>query len=126
MLCAPNGSPSDTAVYGYLYNWYAVDDTRGLCPAGWEVPSLFDWQSVIDYPADELWNTGTNSTEFSALTAGYRDLSGYNGFGSSGVWWSSEENSFDPTSSYAFSITGTAVTIAPRNKHEGVSVRCIK
>ena len=25
--------------YGRLYNWYAVNDDRGLCPEGWHVPS---------------------------------------------------------------------------------------
>ena len=29
--------------YGRLYNWYAVDDERGLCPAGWHVPSESEW-----------------------------------------------------------------------------------
>ena len=34
--------------YGRLYNWYAVDDTRGLCPSGWHVPTdesgwLWSW-----------------------------------------------------------------------------------
>ena len=26
-------------VYGRLYNWFAVDDARGLCPSGWNVPT---------------------------------------------------------------------------------------
>lgn len=29
--------------YGKLYNWYAVNDERGLAPEGWRVPSLNDW-----------------------------------------------------------------------------------
>ena len=35
--------------YGALYNWYAVDDSRGLCPAGWSVPSYDDWNQLVDY-----------------------------------------------------------------------------
>lgn len=31
---------------GYLYNWYAVDDSRGLCPSGWHVPTEGDWQTL--------------------------------------------------------------------------------
>ena len=29
--------------YGRLYNWYAVDDARGLCPSGWHVPTDGEW-----------------------------------------------------------------------------------
>ncbi len=35
--------------YGKLYNWYAVDDARGLCPEGWSVPSDVDWTQLVDY-----------------------------------------------------------------------------
>ena len=35
--------------YGILYNWYAVDDSLGLCPSGWSVPSDTDWKILIDY-----------------------------------------------------------------------------
>jgi uncharacterized protein (TIGR02145 family)/uncharacterized repeat protein (TIGR02543 family) len=35
--------------YGKLYNWYAVSDPRGLCPAGWRVPTDYDWQQLADF-----------------------------------------------------------------------------
>ncbi len=35
--------------YGKLYNWYAVDDSRGLCPQGWSVPSDADWTALVNY-----------------------------------------------------------------------------
>lgn len=35
--------------YGLYYNWYAVDDERGLCPAGWRVASKADWDELVDY-----------------------------------------------------------------------------
>ncbi len=35
--------------YGLLYNWYAVDDPRGICPAGWHVPTNDDWTALTDY-----------------------------------------------------------------------------
>ena len=38
--------------YGKLYNWYALNDERGLCPAGWHVPSLEDWNDMVDYIID--------------------------------------------------------------------------
>ena len=35
---------SNAALYGRLYNGYAVLDERGLCPTGWHVASDEDWQ----------------------------------------------------------------------------------
>jgi uncharacterized protein (TIGR02145 family) len=31
------------AKYGKLYNWYAVNDSRGLAPAGWHIPTDEEW-----------------------------------------------------------------------------------
>ncbi|MDR4989371.1 MAG: FISUMP domain-containing protein, partial [Bacteroidales bacterium] len=43
-------SPEEmVAAYGKLYNWYAVDDSRGLCPEGWSVPSDADWTALVNY-----------------------------------------------------------------------------
>ena len=33
--------------FGYLYNWYAVNDSRKLCPAGWHVPTDAEWTIMI-------------------------------------------------------------------------------
>jgi uncharacterized protein (TIGR02145 family) len=33
--------------FGYLYNWYAVNDLRKLCPAGWHVPTDAEWTIMI-------------------------------------------------------------------------------
>ena len=50
-------------IFGALYNWYAVDDDRGLCPEGWKVPSFFDWFPLERYvdimEEDYLWIFGT-------------------------------------------------------------------
>ncbi len=35
--------------YGKLYNWYTVDDERGLCPAGWHVPGDEAWKQLEMY-----------------------------------------------------------------------------
>lgn len=36
-------------IYGKLYNWYAVDDSRGICPPGWHVPSEAEIIALTDY-----------------------------------------------------------------------------
>ena len=43
-----NSDAEVVAAYGKLYNWYAVDDSRGLCPEGWSVPSDADWTALVD------------------------------------------------------------------------------
>jgi len=32
-----------------LYNWYAVDDKRNIAPKGWHIPSVDEWQILVDY-----------------------------------------------------------------------------
>src|SRR5688500_11264876 len=37
---------NDTSIgrkYGRMYNWYAVNDQRGLCPEGWDIPTNDEW-----------------------------------------------------------------------------------
>ncbi|HCN24393.1 MAG TPA: hypothetical protein DIS65_03375, partial [Candidatus Marinimicrobia bacterium] len=86
-----NESNADT--YGYLYNWYAVDDDRGVCPASWHVPTDGEYTALSDYlggtsvaggklkectegscPESEYWyspNTGaTNESGFTGLPGG--------------------------------------------------------
>jgi uncharacterized protein (TIGR02145 family) len=87
----------------YLYNWYAVNDPRGLAPEGFHVPTDAEWTELIDFLGGEevagekmktsVWK-GTNSSGFSALPGG--DRNNYNGafysVGDYGGWWSSSAN----------------------------------
>jgi uncharacterized protein (TIGR02145 family) len=47
--CYYDNDPQKGDKYGKLYNWYAVADARGLCPAGWHAPSDDDWTVLTDY-----------------------------------------------------------------------------
>ena len=44
-----NNASSNNGTYGKLYNWYAVSDPRGLCPAGWHVPTDHDWNMLTKF-----------------------------------------------------------------------------
>jgi uncharacterized protein (TIGR02145 family) len=49
-----NSEEEVLAAYGALYNWYAVDDNRGLCPAGWHIPADEDWFRLAEYLGDDV------------------------------------------------------------------------
>jgi len=53
-------NPSNDALYGKLYNWYAVADSRGLCPTGWHVPTDNDWQKLVLFIDATAW--GNNNS----------------------------------------------------------------
>jgi len=51
------------STYGYLYNWYAVNDLRKLCPAGWHVPTDAEWTIMIQtLDPSQAVNSGNVST----------------------------------------------------------------
>ena len=91
--------------YGRLYNWYAVDDARGLCPSGWHVPTDGEWTVMTDHLGGESvaggqmktdygWysgGNGSNSSGFSGIPGGYREIYhlGFNNAGTTGAMWSS-------------------------------------
>jgi uncharacterized protein (TIGR02145 family) len=47
--CYYDNDPTNGAVYGKLYNWYAVVDKRGLAPIGWHVPSIKEYETLFRY-----------------------------------------------------------------------------
>jgi len=48
-FCYYNNDESNADMYGALYNWYAVNDPRGLAPEGWRVPTNDDWKELELY-----------------------------------------------------------------------------
>jgi len=44
--CYYNNNADNAAVYGCLYNWYAVVDSCGLAPAGWHVSTDEEWKQL--------------------------------------------------------------------------------
>ena len=140
--------------YGRLYNWYAVNDPRGLAPAGWHIPSDAEWTILSNYLGQEgvaggnlkatgtveagtgLWrapNTGaSNSSGFTALP-GSKRLSDGNFYsvysiGYSGCWWSSTEALIPANRAYYREIYYGYALIGSGNDlyQAGLSVRCIR
>lgn len=95
--------------YGALYNWYAIENRKNLCPKGWHVPSKEEWTELVSILGGEnmagnklkisdttFWGSknteATNESGFSALPAGFRDYNGiYDLIGYSGIFWSSSK-----------------------------------
>ncbi len=131
--------------YGQLYNWYAVSDPRGLAPAGWHVPTLAEWQALIDcnggneLAGDRLkeagtahWNTdtGNNLSGFKALPGGRRISIPDEYLGIAAVFRTAEpteECSGVTTTPYYGTYDGDSRAITNcGNNNVGASVRCIK
>jgi uncharacterized protein (TIGR02145 family) len=141
--CNYNNNVTNDAVYGKLYIFYTTVDPRGLCPAGWHVPSDGEWTVLTDYlggtstaggklKATTGWNapnTGaTNESGFSGLPGGHRGANGagFINVGITGHWWSSTEaSSTDAWLCWLFHENDNAY----RNsfgKQNGFSVRCLR
>jgi len=138
--CYYNNDPKNGMKYGKLYNWYAVNDPRGLAPAGWAMPDDTDWAKLayylggIDMAGEKLkstsgWingNNGTNTTGFTGLPGGYRVENGtFLNLGSIGTWWSlTESKSLTAVDYYLVLSAGLGRSNSPRQR--GESVRCIR
>jgi uncharacterized protein (TIGR02145 family) len=138
--CYYNNDPANGTKYGKLYNWYAVNDPRGLAPAGWTMPSDADWTKLTYYSGGQGaagermkstagWsegNNGTNETGFIGLPAGYRVENGiFLNLGSIGIWWSSTESkSLTAIDHYLSMNSSLGKSSSP--KQRGESVRCLK
>lgn len=104
--CNYNNDTAIAAVYGRLYNWYVVNDIRGICPEGWHVPSSDEF-SDLDYmfggPLEsgkylkeagtshwEKPNDAINISLFSALPGGHRE-GGFSRLGLYAFFWNCNE-----------------------------------
>lgn len=47
--CYYQNNAQNGVIYGKLYNWYAVNDPRGLAPKGWHIPSKSEWKELISF-----------------------------------------------------------------------------
>ena len=141
-----NDSTTYAATYGKLYNWYAVNDSRGLAPEGWHIPTDFEWTILDDClggnnigaggPMKEIgtthWttpNTGaTNLSGFTGLPGGWRpNGGGFFNITNNGYWWSSTED-ISTTNGFHRNVyhSGDDLNRNANGKKSGLSVRCIR
>ncbi len=125
-----------------LYNWYAVNDPRGLAPTGWHVPTEPDLMILANYlgghkvaggkmKSTDGWRengNGTNESGFAGLPHGsYFDRTEFGGFGQYGWWWSSSTRKWgDPIPLLLSSNSDILDLTQGGAKTTGLSVRLVK
>ncbi len=143
--CDYENAASNSVVYGKLYNWYAVADSRNIAPTGWHVASDDEWTTLTTFlggvtvAGGKLKEKGTahwispnegatNETGFTALPAGYRMNDGeiFYHLSSHAYFWSfTEDNGSDAWYRYLNSSYSNVYRYN-YDKSGGFSVRCIK
>ncbi|MFH0843549.1 MAG: fibrobacter succinogenes major paralogous domain-containing protein [Bacteroidota bacterium] len=146
--CYYDNDTLNRSSYGALYNWFAVDDPRGICPAGWHIPSDEEFTLLEEYLGGSTYagmkmkeisqvhwaspNIGaTNESGFTALPGGSRYWSfKYDFFhmGYFAVFWTSTEFISDVQSAWFRYLAMDEVRIEKSTwwKITGFSVRCVK
>jgi uncharacterized protein (TIGR02145 family) len=138
--CYYDNDPENGEKFGKLYNWYALNDPRGLAPVGYHVPSDSEWKQLIKNLAENIEFLDTaeerirqlidkaNEIGFSQLPSGARSNDGPFGLlGSSGYWWSSTESSTDSEWGAWFQqLDYFKVEALEGGKDNGLSIRCLK
>jgi uncharacterized protein (TIGR02145 family) len=139
------GENANLTVYGKLYTWYTITDSRKICPTGWHIPSDAEWtilenklggyaiagSSLKEY-GNSHWLSpynidGSNLSCFLGLPGGYRSQNGvFFLLQNNAYFWSSTES--DASNSWARILdAGTrAVGRTGVIKKSGASVRCVK
>lgn len=146
--CWYNNDILNKAVYGALYNGFAVKDSRNIAPLGWHVATRDEWNTIISFlggvttagskmkeSGTNHWTTpnsdATNESGFTALPGGYRHKNtgafqymGTNSFYRTGT----EELNSGYDSAYHIMLFNINANVTPSysEKVYGYSVRCVK
>ena len=137
--CYYENKTANGTTYGKLYNWFAVNDPRGLAPKGYHIPTDAEWTILTDYLGGDTiagtkmkstsgWDNngnGTNSSGFAGLLGGCRMGLFYN-VGAGGDWWSSSRISTDCAWYLGLILDTGNVGSYESYKQNGFSVRCLR
>ena len=150
-----NNDPSLGKIYGKLYNWYAVNDPRGIAPKGWEIPKSNDVNTLVEsiegengyliLKSNSGWNNGNGTDDygFTALPSGAFTRGEFYDLGIMALWWCSDDfgdgtrgmegseyyASYYSLGPYFIDEQGFGVQMIPTEccfKGDGFSIRCIK
>jgi uncharacterized protein (TIGR02145 family) len=129
--------------YGKLYNWYAVNDPRGLAPLGWHIPNNAEWvvlsnclggdavaAGAMKEATATYWSTpnigATNSSGFTGIPSGACSNGAFEQLHSYGYFWSSTQSgSYGAWFRFLYFGSST-LGIFDGTKALGLSVRCLR
>lgn len=144
--CDYDNNPQNALIYGRLYNWRAITESKNIAPVGWHVATHAEWTKLISYLGGESVAAGklkevgfdhwklsnsisTNESGFTALPGGSRDASGvFGSLGDNGYWWTSTENTTSQGDVWYWYMNydNTKAHKDYDSKLCGRSVRCVK
>lgn len=153
-VCMYDNNAEAGSIYGYMYNFAAVKDPRGIAPPGWHVPTYYEFIGLLAYCGNadagnrlrEFGNKhwlvdneeATDQYGFAALPGGYRDFQGFfYDVRTSASFWSSTHwlpSSAQNPQAWYLHIAGDKDPTLAEPEHEltnlpyvyGCYVRCVK
>jgi uncharacterized protein (TIGR02145 family) len=142
--CYYENNSENSSCFGKLYNWFAINDPRGLAPEGFHIPTHEEWITLAatlggDFTAGgklkekgtKYWNSpnvkATNQSKFSAMPGGYRSSEeGFFGFAEKSKFWTSSEFKDNLAKEFSLISSASSLILSYSDKRQGCSVRCIK
>jgi uncharacterized protein (TIGR02145 family) len=141
--CYYDFNPDNGALYGKLYNWYAVADPRGLAPLGKSIPTDANWTALVNFLGGNavagglmkqaglcFWtepnDSATNESGFTGLPGGIRSSDGsFSSINESAWWWSSTAS--NAVNSWPRNLNAYSANVLrfALGKGNGMSVRCL-
>lgn len=140
--CHYDNDPTNGKVLGKLYNWYAVNSSKGLCPKGWHITSDDEWTAISNKmggdrtSAENMKSTigwkvggipGNNQSKLTILPGGTRNKDGFfNSAGRSAYLWTSNTAGPKDARDRGFEYNSSEIVRDYSDMAIGFSCRCVK
>ena len=122
----PDSQAALRSSFGLLYNWYAVNDPRGLCPTGWRLPTHDEWTALTHALGGETKAGAVLKASQGWLPAGFRGSDGtYGGLRAYAYWWSSTASGINGAWGRFVDGTQSGIFMMDGYKRSAFSVRCV-